>query len=212
MSFDELPPDAQPPRLEEGDDRATDREASASDAPPAAPSRRRRASRTGTDAASPETAPTGETPARTTRRRAPAEANDKETNTRPTRKRGEKQPAAEDTSVVSASGSIPPEDAAPVLPSDAIKEPDAAPAQAAPTEAAPLAPPRHSQNGGQDAGERSAIAGGKRLCHAHSRRARRFCCRHAEIHAPHAPQACAGRGRACPAPRRPVRAVSLSHA
>ena len=68
MSFDELPSDAAPPRLENGDKGASDRETSPSDAPPATPSRRR-ASRAGSDAASTEPTGAGESPARSPRRR-----------------------------------------------------------------------------------------------------------------------------------------------
>ncbi len=79
MSFDELPSDAQPPRSQEGEDAATDRETSASDAPPAAAPRRRRAQRTGTDAAPPESAVEGDTPAR---RRTPKKKMEPEAQTK----------------------------------------------------------------------------------------------------------------------------------
>jgi hypothetical protein len=67
MSYDELPPDAQPQSEDAAAQPAQD--PSSQDAPPAAPTRRRRTRTAGSDAASqPETTPTT-TPARTTRRR-----------------------------------------------------------------------------------------------------------------------------------------------
>ena len=73
MSHDELLPDAAPPHEEAVADRVTVQEPSPSDAPPAAPVRRRRTKAAGTDAASaPETtvpSPSAEKPARATRSR-----------------------------------------------------------------------------------------------------------------------------------------------
>lgn len=78
MSYDEFPPDAQP--LPDEASAAADREeTSAQDAPPAAPTRRRRARAAGTDAASETPTETSDTPARTRRRRTPVSAQDETT-------------------------------------------------------------------------------------------------------------------------------------
>ena len=74
MSYDEFPPDAQP--LPDEANAADRQETSAQDAPPAAPTRRRRARAAGTDAASETPTETSDTPARTRRRRTPVSAQD----------------------------------------------------------------------------------------------------------------------------------------
>ncbi len=147
MSFDELPSDAPLPASPAGENAASDREASDRDAPPSAPARRRRAPRTGADAASPEPDTTNEPAARATRRsRQPAEEGitegkrEKGKGKREESKAEDSQPSGENTNVNPASTSrrraakpAPVNgvaDAAPVLPAESETAKTDAPAPA----------------------------------------------------------------------------------
>ena len=127
MSFDELPSDAQPPRSEESAGAPSDRETSASDAPPAAAPRRRRAPRTGTDAASPEPDGEGDTPAR---RRAPNKKTEgqKTENTSAQAQNTGKKAKKADANADSANAAASAEEARPARRRRAAAAPDTEPA------------------------------------------------------------------------------------